>query len=112
MASWYALNKHKSAREIEKQAKMEDYFGVAWCHVSIFGSGEMVPAFAIGYFSIGEEYHYLFLILQMYFGQRKSTCGLHICLEEHTNLVESIENNMYLPLKLNSDCFRRLPKKV
>ncbi len=40
MASWYALNKHKSAREIEKQAKMEDYFGVAWCHVSIFGSGE------------------------------------------------------------------------
>jgi hypothetical protein len=37
---------------------------------------------------------------------------LHICLEEHTDLVESIENNMYLPLKLNSDCFWRLPKKV
>lgn len=41
MASQYALNKHKSAREIEKQAKMEeDYLGVAWCHVGIFGSGE------------------------------------------------------------------------
>jgi hypothetical protein len=37
---------------------------------------------------------------------------LHICLEEHTNLVESTENNMYLPLKLNPDCFWRLPKKV
>ncbi len=40
MASQYALNKHKSAREIEKQAKMEDCFGAAWCHVGIFGSGE------------------------------------------------------------------------
>jgi len=37
---------------------------------------------------------------------------LHICLEEHTDLVEAIENNMYVPLKLNSDCFWRLPKKV
>ncbi len=35
------LTSTRVLEKLRKQAKMEeDYFGVAWCHVGIFGSGE------------------------------------------------------------------------
>jgi hypothetical protein len=37
---WHTLEKHKSSREVKKQAKMEDCFRFPGCHVGILGSGD------------------------------------------------------------------------